>query len=104
MNQLRLLTVIHKRDDGGLAREGEKWSDWIHPNPQILDYYCHYKFIGHSWWALLDPMDSLKLSTERCSVYCIYLGGSAKDSTFQGLQTAVRWPELKFYMSSLLSL
>lgn len=77
MNQLRLPTVIHRRDNGGLAKEGEKWSDWIHPNPQILDYYCHYKFIRRSWWALLDPMDPLKLSTQRCSVYCIYLGGSA---------------------------
>lgn len=73
MNQLRLLTVIHKRDDGGLARECEKWSDWIHPDPQILDYYCHWKFIGHSWWALLDPMDPLKLYRR---LFCVlYISG-----------------------------
>lgn len=77
----RLLTVVHKRDDAGLVREGKKWADWS--NPQILDYYCYHKLIGHCWWASLGPMGPLKLSAKCCFVYCIYMGGS--DSTSQGL-------------------
>ena len=70
-------------------RERVRSGQTIWSNPQILDYYCHHKLIGHCWWASLGPMDPLKLSAKCCFVYCIYTGGSVHDSTSQGLKTAL---------------